>query len=184
MVGKWVDKRVVLYLSTEFDNEMVNSTNRWNEPVTKPRPIVEYNKFISGVYRKDQLMAYYPCERKTLRCYKKLFVHYLQVAVINGLLFTNKYNLGQKMSLYDYRLVIIRRLLSSKQLVPRQLSPRSAQHFPINCQRGPQGKILRKKCRACKSRGIRKDTCYQCNACPEKPGLCLEPCFRDFHKYF
>ncbi|KAL4083015.1 hypothetical protein QTP88_028345 [Uroleucon formosanum] len=46
-VLKWKDKRDVLCISSEFENKM-------------------YNKNMSGIDRQDQLMSYYPAERKTL----------------------------------------------------------------------------------------------------------------------
>lgn len=75
MVGKWKDQRVVQYLSTEHENEMVTSINKRKVEVLKPLPIVKYNGFMKGVDRSDQMQAYYPMERKTLRWYKKMFIH-------------------------------------------------------------------------------------------------------------
>lgn len=67
LVGKWKDKRVVSYISTGFDNEMVTTLNRNAVERIKPKPIVMYNYFMKGVDQSDQMMSYYPCERKTLR---------------------------------------------------------------------------------------------------------------------
>uniref|UniRef100_A0A1B6LW93 PiggyBac transposable element-derived protein domain-containing protein n=1 Tax=Graphocephala atropunctata TaxID=36148 RepID=A0A1B6LW93_9HEMI len=72
MVGKWRDKRIVSYISTEHKNKMVTSINRNGVEREKPLPIVKYNHFMKGVDRSDQMMSYYPCERKTLRWYKKI----------------------------------------------------------------------------------------------------------------
>ncbi|KAJ8933964.1 hypothetical protein NQ314_013679 [Rhamnusium bicolor] len=74
MIGKWKDKRDVLYISTEFPNTMVTFTNKRAQEKVKPLPILNYNKFMSGIDRQDQMMAYYPCSRKTLRWYKKLAI--------------------------------------------------------------------------------------------------------------
>uniref|UniRef100_A0A1B6MBT2 PiggyBac transposable element-derived protein domain-containing protein n=1 Tax=Graphocephala atropunctata TaxID=36148 RepID=A0A1B6MBT2_9HEMI len=52
MVGKWQDKRPVLYLSTQFENIMNLATNKRGEEKTKPLPIIEYNEYMSGVDRK------------------------------------------------------------------------------------------------------------------------------------
>lgn len=75
MIGKWVDKRTVLYISTEFENILTDITNRRDRLVTKPLPTIEYNKYMSGIDRKDQMMSYYSCERKSICWYKKLFLH-------------------------------------------------------------------------------------------------------------
>lgn len=57
MVAKWKDKRVVHYLSTEHENEMVTAINKRKVEVLKPLPIVKYNGFMKGVDRLDQMQA-------------------------------------------------------------------------------------------------------------------------------
>nr|XP_023028663.1 piggyBac transposable element-derived protein 4-like [Leptinotarsa decemlineata] len=71
LIGKWRDKRNVLYISTEFKNDIVPAQNRNGIIKEKPLPIAEYNKFMSGIDRMDQMMSYYPSVRKSLRWYKK-----------------------------------------------------------------------------------------------------------------
>lgn len=69
MVASWKDKRKVLYLSTEHENEPVTISNKCDEERRKPLPIVKYNGFMKGIDRSDQIQAHYPLERKTLRWY-------------------------------------------------------------------------------------------------------------------
>ncbi|KAF0693161.1 piggyBac transposable element-derived protein 4-like, partial [Aphis craccivora] len=64
----WKDRREVLTISSEFKGETVEETNRRGTIKMKPETIVQYNRFMSGIDRQNQMMAYYPCERKTLRC--------------------------------------------------------------------------------------------------------------------
>ncbi|KAG8239438.1 hypothetical protein J437_LFUL017431 [Ladona fulva] len=64
---KWKDRRDVLMISSEFDGEMTEVTDRRGNKASKPRAVLEYNKSMGGVDLFDQMMAYYPCERKTLR---------------------------------------------------------------------------------------------------------------------
>lgn len=100
-LAKWKDKRNVLYLSAERDNTMSVCTNRHGQPRDKPLPIVQYNVYMKGVDRVDQMMAYYPSERKTLRWYKKDFVHFVQVMLVNGLALYNSTNFDrQKVNTY------------------------------------------------------------------------------------
>ncbi|KAJ8933659.1 hypothetical protein NQ314_013871 [Rhamnusium bicolor] len=97
LVRKWRDKRDVLYLSTEFKNNLIEYENRRGDKITKLLPILKHNEFMSGVDRKDQMMAYYPCERKTLRWYKKLGIHLFQLILVNSHYLYNKH-CGQKMT--------------------------------------------------------------------------------------
>ncbi|XP_014484873.1 PREDICTED: piggyBac transposable element-derived protein 4-like isoform X2 [Dinoponera quadriceps] len=71
-IGKWKDKREINYISTEFPDEMQEVITRRGTVATKPAAIINYNKNMSGVDLQDQMLSYYPCERKTLRCWKKL----------------------------------------------------------------------------------------------------------------
>lgn len=99
------------YLSTEHDNTMPINHNRHDQPREKPLLIVKYNSYMKGVDSVDQMRSYYPCKRNTLRWYKKVFIHIFQVIVVNGWALFNEVNSLNKVSLYDYRLQIIRALL-------------------------------------------------------------------------
>lgn len=86
LVGKWKDKREVLYISNEHPNDMVEILDRRNFPKLKPCPTVNYNKYMGGV-NQDQWMSYYPCDRKSLR-YKKLGIRFIQLMLLNSFFFT------------------------------------------------------------------------------------------------
>ncbi|KAJ8951408.1 hypothetical protein NQ314_007679 [Rhamnusium bicolor] len=106
LVGKWRDKRDVAYISTEFTNEMVTYRDKIERERQKSLPIYMYNKYMGGVDRQDQLMSYYPCERKTLRWYKKILFHILQMLLLNLYLLFKKFT-NSRMSIYDFRLQIV-----------------------------------------------------------------------------
>ncbi|XP_060846480.1 piggyBac transposable element-derived protein 4-like [Rhopalosiphum padi] len=143
-VVKWKDRRDVLSISSKFKNEMVETTNRHGQKKIKPLAIAEYNKYMSGIDRQDQMMSYYPAERKTL---------------------------------------LIKALLSYKSdpvpLIRPQISER---HFPCKVEKNHKNRYIRKRCRLCASTGKREETIYYCNKCDSQPGLCLDPCFENFHK--
>lgn len=50
---------------------MVTIENRRRQQKKKPKPIVQFNAYMKGTDRLDQMMSYYPCERKTIRCIRK-----------------------------------------------------------------------------------------------------------------
>ncbi|KAG8284567.1 hypothetical protein J6590_100214, partial [Homalodisca vitripennis] len=81
---KWRDKRTVTDMLTEFENVLVTSNNRHNVARVKPLPTVQYNAHMKGVDRHDQMLAYYPREHKNLRSYEKIFVHVIQMMLINA----------------------------------------------------------------------------------------------------
>lgn len=185
LVGKWKDKRTVLYISTEFENDMVSITNKRGQQMTKPLPIVQYNAHMKGVDRMDQMLAYYPCERKTLRWNLKIFVHVLQMFLVNAYHLHNMYTTGSKLSLYDFRLKLLEQMLPPKDNVARAITPqRGAAHRIAKSQeQDARGGTKRKRCRQCfKTEPKEKRTMYFCEVCPDQPGLCPGKCFDTYHK--
>lgn len=89
MIGKWKDKRDVIYISSEFKNDMIPTTNRKNKKKIKLLPIKYYNQFMSGIDRQDQMMSYYPFIRKSIRLYKKLGVYIIQMLQIRTIYVIN-----------------------------------------------------------------------------------------------
>ena len=64
---KWKDKRDVLTISPAHIPEMVNVTNRRGREKLKPNLVKDYNAFMSGIDRSDQILSYHSSLRKTLR---------------------------------------------------------------------------------------------------------------------
>lgn len=179
MIGKWRDKREVSYLSTEFENNMIEIETKRKEKVNKPLPIVQYNKYMSGIDRQDQMLSYYSAERKTIRWPKKLFMHFIEMMLLNAHHLFNKYS-GSKMTLYDFRINVIKSLM-----------PRITQDIPAAVTQGHKlvkrdladGKkqVSRKRCQSCTKMGKRTQTIYECSTCPGAPGFCLD-CSDIIHK--
>lgn len=185
MVAKWKDKRVVTYISTEFQNNMVVTHNRHGVPREKPLPIVKYNTYMKGVDRSDQMLAYYPSERKTLRWYKKIFVHIIQMAMINAMKLHNFANPGASMTLYDFRMSVIEALLPPPDQ-PAPERPRKSRGRELHVMSMIEGtdsrnRQKRKRCRICHSEGREKRTPYFCAQCPGEPSLCPVACFDKYH---
>lgn len=57
MIAKWKDKRDIFYISTEFGNNLKKYYNRRQEEKEKPEAICEYNKFMGGIDKKDQMLS-------------------------------------------------------------------------------------------------------------------------------
>lgn len=182
-VGKWRDKRTVLYISTEFANEMAISHNRFGQPRQKPLAIIHYNAEMSGVDRHDQLMAYYPAEHKSLRWYKKVFVHILQMGLINAFRLYRKSNPAAKRSLYDFRVDLVNALLPPKvRLQQRPVQRNPNRHVVSKIPMLPnKTRVSRKRCKQCRSEGRETRTIYFCAQCDGEPGLCALACFDKWH---
>lgn len=126
----------------------------------------------------DQLLSYYSCQHKTMRWYKKIIIHIIQICLVNAFLFYRKIN-NSTLELYDFRKAILENLL------PNELarSPNERIHLPILLPKHG-GRVSRKRCRICyKKTKKNNQVLYGCPDCPGFPGLCLTPCFREYHKY-
>lgn len=186
-VLKWRDKREVLMISSEFSGEMIDVPNRRGVVSRKPEMVSMYNQSMGGVDHFDQMMSYYPIERKTLKWTKKMGIHILHLCIYNAFTLYNKYN--QKMFLYDFRNSVIKSLLPPVTVSPttsrplkrttKGLSPHFPKHFGA-----PEGSTRkkRKRCFLCLKNKKRQETGHFCPACPNEPPLCLVDCFEEYHK--
>ena len=74
-------------MSSLHNNEMASVTTRAStEPLSKPKLIDDYNTYMSGVDRCDQLLVYYALNRKTTKWWKRLFFRLLDMSIINAMI--------------------------------------------------------------------------------------------------
>lgn len=83
-ITKWRDKRDVLTITTAHHPALVEVKNRRGESTMKPQDVADYNQYMSGVDRLDQMISYYNTTRKTIRWYKKVLLHLVDVTVWNS----------------------------------------------------------------------------------------------------
>lgn len=89
MLGvRYEDRKSVLLLSTVEDvqlEEVESRKKRWDgEVVRRPRLVNQYNKYMGGVDRADQLLSYSPFKVKTLKWWKRVWFHMVNVALTNS----------------------------------------------------------------------------------------------------
>lgn len=77
---------------------------------------------MGGVDKQDQMLSYYPYSRKTLRWYKKLGNHILQMMLLNSYCLYKKYE-KSRISFYDFRLRVIEELATKRKKL----------HHPFKC---------------------------------------------------
>ena len=89
---QWKDNRPVTMLTTihKADEFVVierkqKIANRWqNVQVRQPKAIEQYNAYMNGVDRSDQIIGTNTALRKCMRWWKTLFFHMIDIAVVNG----------------------------------------------------------------------------------------------------
>ncbi|XP_041369938.1 piggyBac transposable element-derived protein 4-like [Gigantopelta aegis] len=165
--------------------EMVNVRNRNDKLSRKPNTVQDYNNGMDGVDRSDQMLSYYSVLRKTIRWYKKIVLHILQVFLLNAHILYNTNN-REQMKLLKFRDQI--HLLGDVYEKLRDHSPAHSQ-APVNetfhylAPLPPTEKKERatKPCRVCTKAGTRRESHYICEVCPGKPALCVGKCFKVYH---
>ena len=90
---KWCDKRVVTVLTTIHAAVHVetNKTDAQGNRILKPLAIVDYIKKIGGCDTSDQLISYYSFLWKSIKWWKKLFIHLLNMLLWNVHKLNSKY---------------------------------------------------------------------------------------------
>ncbi|XP_022163985.1 piggyBac transposable element-derived protein 4-like, partial [Myzus persicae] len=168
-IMKWRDRRDVLVISTEYDGTLVEEINKKGNQITKPKAILQYNKFMGGIDHSDQMLSYYSCEHKTMRWYKKLGIHILQIILVNSHNLFNRYS-GSKLNLYDFRLSVIETLIKEgleTTLAPRFTpQPKTGNHYPKMVERNENKKKKVRRCQECIKTKKRSETDIYCPTCP------------------
>lgn len=174
----------------DHEVELVDVANRNGKISKKPNIVRDYNLGMGGVDRADQMMSYYSALRKTVRWYKKLGAHFIEVFIQNAYWMHQTKNNGKKTDLLSFRETIVKYLAGD----PTQ----TGSNPTANCKRmkteiNPQNlhyldpipptknkKFPTKQCAEC-SKVKRKETRYFCPVCPNHPALCVINCFKNYH---
>lgn len=202
-ISKWKDKRDVIVITTAHHPTLISSKNRRGQEKIKPLEIVDYNQYMSGIDRSDQMVSYYSCPRKTIFWYKKVIFHLLDLTVWNSFFLYQKIH-NTKISFIDFREMLIKTLIGidpnikdgralikfSPVHTPQQNASAenhgnvvNNQHFQecIPCPENYNRNRYFLRCKQCSKDGKRKETSFRCKTCPEKPAICPGSCFELWH---
>ena len=198
---RWCDKRAVYMLTTIHDASMVE-VRKYGEPdnkMWKPRCIQEYISNMRAVDVGDQMMSYNCFVRRSLKWWRKLFIHFINMVLLNSYILHKKYS-RNKLSNEEFRESVVRSLIeegletcswslpaivSNKHDNPSRLTER---HFPefIPCALGAKREKPSRPCFICShlpmvegQKVAKKWTSYWCAEC--KRPLCINFCFKTYH---
>lgn len=109
---KWKDKRDVYILSSlhKANNLISNKVDHRGEKIIKPEAVFLYNRYMSGVDITDQFLQYYCFLRKSVKWSRKLFIHCLNMVILNSHILHKKYGNAKKPHA-AFRLEIVKHLL-------------------------------------------------------------------------
>ena len=187
----WQDKKQILMPSTMHHDSIITNTGKTNyktKPVLKPACICDYNKYMGGVDLCDSVTTAYPSIRKTIKWYKKVFLHILDITLYNACVVYKKL-IGKSIPLLNFRLEVARQIFEkypeahvfqsgpSFQFLPSRLIGKH--YIALIPHLDSTKQAPRKRCRICAKQKIVKKTRHECPTC--EVGVCLTPCFEIFH---
>ncbi|XP_012935902.1 piggyBac transposable element-derived protein 4 [Aplysia californica] len=208
---KWQDKKPVHLLTTVHDPRRYVTVTTRTTTKDKPEAIQDYVLNMSGVDRSDQLMAYNPFRRRSVKWWKKLFFHLFTMCSVQAQILHNKSmraRQGKTMNLVEFLIsagnamaedYVAKRLQdraqpnNGAQAEAVSLNRLTARHFPKWLPPTPQKEHPFRVCFVCSAR--KRKAGQPLGAAPTNrqrketqfwcepcgKALCPAPCFEIFH---
>ena len=175
---------------TTLHQPMIIATEKYDretgQRIKKTVCIVQYNKCMRAVDQVDMQISFSDGLRKTIKWYKKLFSHLLDITVQNSYVMFQMNN-EKDLELSEFRLQLVRELIeeySSKRPQSRGRPPidsplrLTAGHFIAFIPGNNVRKTLFRLQSTCPAREKRSDTRFHCPSC-DVP-LCNPDCYREY----
>ncbi|XP_017312676.1 piggyBac transposable element-derived protein 4 [Ictalurus punctatus] len=196
---KWMDAQEVSVCSTihsAFNGETIQrkvktTKGTWDtQKFSCPTPVLKYNEHMGGVDLSDQLIQYYTAQQKTMKWYRKLFLHFLDIAATNAYILHKELASKQLRDALTHKVFmeeLTAQLCGMSQKIPSKRA--SCDHVPVPVaklstdvrQVASQG---RRTCVLCRfQRSKKSNTPWKCGKC--NVPLCLQltrNCFEEWHK--
>ncbi|KAH8340996.1 hypothetical protein KR059_011964 [Drosophila kikkawai] len=204
MMAKWRRREKTLYFFSSDCLAIYAKEMSMQKTNARPKLIQELDWQLRHSSESRQHLIHYQPGCQDLSTDKKLVIFLLNILVYNAYLLyvANVQNSrsGRLKSYSEFRVAIIKSLLKeevakepvavSPQMTEKPEKGRQKQvadeetkeirHEPAQIQQN--GKPARKNCRYCHKGGMLQFSKFMCKTCPDKPGLCWEPCFRLWHE--
>jgi len=161
VVAKWRDKRDVSMMSTKHNLDLVDTgkKNKNNEPIFKPKIIIDYNKGKAGIDLSDQYSSYSSPIRKSIRWYHKVATEILLgTSVVNAFIVYNLHKGDNKnITITNFREMLVDELLGLDQpttttdtLSTTTSRNRGIKHkFEESTEKDNRNRKIRKRCHHC-----------------------------------
>ena len=72
----------------------------------KPEAVVEYNRYMGGVDKGDQLLSYYGFPHRTVTWWRRAFYFLLDATIVNSYILYSKTVQGRRLSHEQYRITL------------------------------------------------------------------------------
>ncbi|XP_023930459.1 piggyBac transposable element-derived protein 4-like [Lingula anatina] len=189
----WKDKKVIHFLSTAEDPaSAIGYTNRKQKTgeilrVSCPVTVSEYNAYMNGVDRADQLRNEYCTYRTSKKWWLYVFWFLFDVAKCNAFIcmkesqnhiLQSKSGRVLPRTLMDFTMNLSKRLIGTyrngrKRKLTSNVDPQGTSHLPRKT-------VKAGRCRQCSKNGQRRESRVQCSGC--SVSLCID-CFEPYHQH-
>lgn len=195
----WRDANLVSMIST-YHHLQVGTHDKYNRVAYKPQIVLDYNKSMGGVDRKDQFLSAQPIERARNKVwYKKLFRRLFSTAIFNCFVIFASHN--RNITHRQFRIILAEELLRLHRQVDLTREPRLTFNRPsmgqmavTNSRQSDTSKRpmvehdhfafrtekAKFRCWMCAQRKVDRRTVFTCIEC--NVSLCIDVCFRAYHK--
>ena len=200
----WIDKRVIYFLSTIHMAQVTppatvarRRMDGSRVDVTCPPCLPDYQTYMRGVDRGDQLIQYYNVGRRSKKWWKRVYSYILEVCCLNAYVLDKHIRTGRARRDYlAFRIELAEALVGSFRGRARIGRPRSVSHqyelrLDATKRHWPVAAAVKRDCEVCMKvrthhgwtrqqyRHESSIMCSECNVC-----LCVtrdRDCFRNYH---
>ena len=172
----WQDTKTVTLASTAYPAHSENDVvRRVKDPVTKTS-VTANNQSMGGVDKSDQYISYHKVSRKTIKYWKTMFYHLIDIAVVNAYILYNwlqLQNSGKPITENKFRDALVLRIISSygtKTIT--HTSHTSTRSFNVHHGSNLFPLTQKSRCVYCHLHNTSSVTQRKCPDCPLTPALC------------
>lgn len=186
---RYHDKRDVFFLTTIHRPKLVATKKKDKEgnEIMKQQAIDDYNQSMGFVDRNDAITSQHNMVRKCRKWTTKIVFHMLEESLLNAHIL---YGLSTNppMNFTDFKRKYVETILVE---IPKVKAIEGSSKPQLNNQKHylrhvPTIRLdvpsRMKRCKRCYEKGIQKRSRYECDSCIGNPGLCVSPCFKEYHE--
>ena len=195
----WHDTKTVTLASTAFPGHSESTVVRRvkdrasgicsAQDVPCPLMLAKYNQSMGGVDKSGQYISYHCVLRRTIKYWKTIFYHLLDIITVNSYILYNWHKVligSKKLSENRFRDMLILEIIAKYGEQKRDISASSLSIPSRSCkiQHGSKPYSTSERCVYCGLHGKRSVTQRKCSDCPLQPALCQvlgRDCHSDWH---
>ncbi|KAG0441891.1 PiggyBac transposable element-derived protein 4 [Dictyocoela muelleri] len=172
----WHDKKPVVVISNCYNSSEYVEGKEKVLPVT----VHEYNTYMGGGDKFDQMIKYYPLKRKTNRCTQKFTLQLFEILLHNAYVLYKQFIKSESVTHYDFIENIISYLIKKGKGVTVKSVEYNIKNNLIKTYHLPIKLHKRSNCKLCYSScNLRSTKFFKCRKCDVF--ICISPCFYSYH---